>query len=115
MSLYLCVFDGPRELAGADLGSYGDFGAFRRAVAERFEAGQPGARFPVLMRHSDCDGEWSPEECARLDAELAALAAAAAAGPPFGPFTDVDGEDLVSRLRELAEVARRHDRPILFQ
>ncbi|HVW22034.1 MAG TPA: Imm70 family immunity protein [Opitutaceae bacterium] len=115
MSLYLCVFDGPRELAGADLGSYADFGAFRRAVAERFEAGEPGARFPTLMRHSDCEGEWTPAECALLAAELAALAGEAGAGAPFGPFTDVDGEDLIGRLRELAEAARRHDLPILFQ
>jgi len=115
MSLYLCVFDGPRELAGADLGAYADFGAFRRAVADRFGTEEAGARFPALLRHSDCEGEWTPAECAVLAGELAALAGAVAAGPPFGPFTDVDGEDLIARLRELAEVARRHDRPILFQ
>ena len=70
MGLYLCVFDGDEELEGVDVGSYADFDFFRGAVAEILEGGNAGTRYPTLMLHSDCDGEWSVEECIDLEKEL---------------------------------------------
>ena len=140
MGLYLCVFsaaDGA-DLEGVDPGSYADFGAFRTTVAERLEGGQWGTRFPVLMLHSDCDGEWSPAEAAQLGIELAVIQQELSVLPPavfvpgtwqaqlageFGlqpssladSFIDVNGESLLDRLADLATFAVALGRPISFQ
>lgn len=137
MSLYLAIFEGESEVAGVEVGPYADFDAFRRAVAAELEGGAPGSRFPALMLHSDCEGEWSLGDCARLLEELATLARemerlparpypsewqAKAAGA-FGReprsaaecFVDVDGQPLLARLHELARLALDRGRPILFQ
>lgn len=138
MGLYLAVFDGDEELEGVEVGSYADFGLFRDAVADNLEQGAIGSRFPTLMLHSDCDGSWSPEEAARLQVELRQIADEFRRLPPlelkpgswqvevvrglgikatnlYEAFIDVDGEPLIERLAQLAEVSRRSGREILFQ
>lgn len=138
MGLYLCVFDGDEELEGVEVGSYADFGDFRDSIAQQLEGGRRGSRFPVLMLHSDCEGSWAPDEAARLEGELRTIAAEMRERPsvPFRPgswqaeltrqlglklrtlldsYIDVDGEPLVERLIELAEIAQREGKPILFQ
>ena len=137
MSLYLCVFVGEEEADGVEVGGYGDFHALRHAVARDLEGGALGSRFPTLMLHSDCAGEWSVADCAKLRFELAILAAelksrlplpfppgwpaAVAAARGLSPghagesFLDVDGEFLLERLRGLVETALGHGCPILFQ
>src|SRR5262245_49929204 len=84
MGLYLCVFDGDEELDGVEVGIYADFGRFRSAVASHLEDDKTGARYPVLQLHSDCDGEWSVEQCGALEDEL---------------------EDIARRLRKIAPAA----------
>ncbi len=113
MSLYLCVFDGEEELAGLEVGPYARFNALREWVARELEGGAPGSRFPTLVKHSDCDGEWSPEECARLRRELDQIAAESAGRP--GAAEDAEGRPLLDGLRALADEALRRRRPILFQ
>ena len=138
MGLYLCVFEddvSDREIDGVEIGAYDDFHAFRDAVAQVESRGW-GSQFPVLMLHSDCDGEWSGGELFGLHAELAAIKTAFARhqAPDYGPgwqrelasrsghhpvcltdfFIDVDGEPLIERLASLVEVALRHERPITF-
>jgi hypothetical protein len=142
MGLYLCVLAGPPsagddELEAVDVGMYSDFHAFRQAVADRLEPGGWGTRFPTLMLHSDCDGEWTPSEAEALGHELRTIAEEFDRLPaqPFlegwparlarefgiepkslaGCFIDVDGEPLLERLRELAGVAVAAGRPISFQ
>lgn len=137
MSLYLCVVAEGDEVAGVDVGGYGDFNAFRRTVVDELERGCAGSQFPTLIRHSDCDGEWSVEACARLQRELEAIAAAMKVLPPvnfpaewqkntaralgleprnaFESFIDVDGACLVERLLSLAGIALSRKQPILFQ
>jgi hypothetical protein len=140
MGLYLCVFADDatdEELDGVEVGGYGDFGLFRRTVAERLEPGGWGSRFPVLMSHPDSDGTWSPQEAALLETELLTIADEFARLPPvpFGSgwqqtvvrqlglqpvsllrcFIDVDGEPLVNRLVGLCRDAQRVRRDIWFQ
>jgi hypothetical protein len=136
MGLYLCVFDDGDELDGVEVGSYEDFATLRTSVAESLEGGRPGSRFPVLMLHSDCDGEWSPSEAAALARELDAIQAEFGSLPSlpltgwkeeiastFGIaprsladcFFDVDGESLWDRLRGLCALSTTHRLPILFQ
>jgi hypothetical protein len=137
VSLYLCVFDDGEEIDGVEVGPYADFNALREYVAVELEGGRAGALFPVLMGHSDCDGEWSVDDCKALHNELAEISwefalwprlpfpsewqarAARDAGLEHGSalesFVDVDGRPLIPRLEGLAETAIRHGRPILFQ
>jgi len=137
MSLYLCVFAGAREVEGVEVGPYADFNGFRIAIVRELEGGVTGSRFPVLMAHSDCDGEWPVDACGRLRAEIAAIAAAMKDRAPrewvsewqrdaallagvrprnaFESFVDVDGRFLLERLAELVEAALEHQAPILFQ
>ena len=137
MGLYLCVFDGDDELEGVEVGSYGDFGTFRDTVRDRLEQGVPGSRFPILMRHSDCDGMWSPADAELLRLELATIAQEFAIQPPMplhdgwqksvtrtlglSPanlldcFFDVDGEPLLERLQGLCLCSVQRELPILFQ
>jgi len=136
MSLYLCIFRGDDEIDGVDVGSYNDFGRFRDAVAEKLENGRQGSRFPILQLHPDSDGEWTPDECRGLEAELTLIQTELATLPPadFGgdqkdiaeeldlvplnlgdSFIDVDGESLLSRLVGLCRLAVQHKEPVLFQ
>lgn len=115
MSLYLCVFDQNRELAGIEVGSYSDFNAFRQRIVDTLEQGRPGSRFPTLIRHSDCAGEWTVPDCGRLQAELAVIAAETTARRTPVAFSDIEGEPLLDQLAGLVRVALAHGRPILFQ
>jgi hypothetical protein len=137
VGLYLCIFDGDDELDGLEIGSYSDFGHFRDLVAEELESGVHGRRYPVLMNHSDCDGEWSPSEAIALRDELLEIQAQFIALPPsplpegWKPsltkqlrlkpknlsecFFDIDGEPLLQRMIRLAERSMERSLPILFQ
>ena len=92
---------------------------------------------PTLTLHSDCDGQWTPEECDRLQAELDRISQAFLALPPIplkelwqldvaktvglkpktlsDCFFDVDGEPLMARLAGLCQIAIERRQPILFQ
>jgi hypothetical protein len=138
VGLYLHIgVEGESEIDGADLGRYADFGAFRDFVAKSLENGVPGARFPVLMGHSDCDGEWSVDDCRRLQDELLqigeamfAMAALTVNGAwqesvmrekglvprnALESFIDVSGVPVAVRLLQLTAVAIDHGYPIAFQ
>ena len=137
MSLYLCMFQDDDEVDGVALGAYSDFGNFRDTVATALEGGRVGSRFPVLMLHSDCDGEWSVDDCRKLEIELETISAELKVQPPrklfsewqqgvakriglnptnlYDCFMDVDGEPLLERLLDLARLAQRRGLPIVFQ
>ncbi len=137
MGLYLCVFEEDEELEGVEIGSYADFNFFRDAVTATLEQGKAGSVCPTLNNHHDCDGSWSPEESAGLLAELKLAEEALMRHPPvefnspwkkqvaksFGIspknlaecFFDVDGEPLLARLRQLAQISTERNIPILFQ
>jgi hypothetical protein len=137
MSLYLCIFDEDDEIDGVDVGAYSDFGNFRETVTKLLENGRAGSRFPVLMLHSDCEGEWSPAECGKLEKELEIVSNELKQRPPkeffaewqknlarslglhpdnlYECFIDVDGEPLLERLFNLARLAQRRCLPIFFQ
>jgi len=134
MGLYLCVMDADEnEVDGVEVGSYADWDQFRTDVRSLGEA-----KFPTILLHSDCDGEWSPAECAALDRELVAVADGFSRLPPrslapqtwqvevaktFGLrprnlyecYFDVDSEPLIERLQGLSRVAQERGLPILFQ
>ncbi len=137
MGLYLCIFDADEDAEGVDIGAYSDFDFFRSIITEELEAGQPGAKFPTLILHSDCDGEWSVGGCAALEKELKEIATSLKKLPPrpfnavwqravgksqglkpenlLECFIDVDGEPLVSRLILLCRMAQERNMPISFQ
>jgi len=115
VSLYLCIFAGSQEAAGVEVGSYADFNRFRQHIAAQLESGTPGERFPSLLLHSDCEGEWTVTDCQRLREELAVLRAEMAADPALASFRDVEEEILVERLAWLVEAALALRLPILFQ
>jgi hypothetical protein len=137
LGLYLCVWDEVEEVDGVEVGSYVDYGRFIEKVVEHVEGGARGSRCPTLTLHSDCDGQWSPEECIQLRKELNQISQAFAALPPIplselwqqmvaktmglqpkvllDCFFDVDGEPLVARLVNLSQVAIDRGKPILFQ
>jgi hypothetical protein len=137
MGLYLAVFDGGDELDGVEVGTYADFGAFRDAIVENLEDGAPGSRFPVLVLHSDCDGQWSSLEAVALEKELEAISARFRELPPiplsadwqveaarsfgirpqslYDCFFDVDGEPLLERLIGLVRLSQATSFTIFFQ
>lgn len=138
MGLYLCVFENEQhddELDGLELGAYDDFHALRQCVSEVLEDGEWGSRFPTLMNHGDSFGTWTAEECRCLGEELRAIKTGLGEHPPasykgwqaevartlgYEPgtlaafFIDVDGEPLLERLIELADLAASGGRPITF-
>lgn len=137
MGLYLCIFDEDDELDGVEVGSYADFGFFRDTITQHLESGFQGNRYPTLILHPDCDGEWSVEESAKLEQELEAIKSACKALPPVAfhaewqkqlakslglcpqnlceSFIDVDGEPLIDRLLSLCRLSQSRGKPILFQ
>jgi hypothetical protein len=137
MSLYLCLFVSGVEADGVDAGSYSDFNRLRHYIARELENGKPGSRFPNLILHSDCEGEWSAEDSVGLRDELdriieamrerpaenlqpgwqAALAETLRLEPrnALESFIDADGEPLLLRLFGLVETALSAGEPILFQ
>jgi hypothetical protein len=137
MGLCLYVFgadagddDDPEEIAECNVGHYSDFGCFRDTIARHLDA----ERYPTLMQHSDCDGEWTLTEISLLEQELREIVAAFQKLPPEEPsgafehtaeyragakslydcFHNVDGENLFESILELCAVAREHERPITF-
>ena len=138
MGLYLCIFDDEEiEIDGLEVGSYGDFGYFVDTVVRELESGKSGSRFPILTLHSDSDGEWSPDECVTLSANLREISKEFKKRSPapfhsewqlevakllfircetlYDSFIDVDGEPLLERLLELCEKAIATKYPICFQ
>lgn len=137
MGLYLCIFDGDEDVDGVEVGPYADFNALRDYITRELEGGRAGTRFPVLMLHSDSDGEWSLSECETLRDELAEIATEPRKRPAveyvsdwqqvvarsvglvpqnaLESFIDVDGEFLIERLQSLVASARGRGLPILFQ
>jgi hypothetical protein len=134
VSLYLCIFsegDDDDEIAGWQLGHYSDFGCFRDTISQHLGA----TGFPILMEHSDCDGEWSVAELPGLIVELETIGAKFRTLPPEEPraafehtaeyregarslyecFHNVDGENLFDALITLAREGIRAKRPISFQ
>jgi len=137
MGLYLCIFDGNKDVAGVDVGPYADYNALRDYITGELEAGKPGSKFPTFVLHSDCDGEWSVVQCEMLNCELSAIATALKQQPAimfvsdwqklvaksvginpqnaFESFIDADGEFLLERLQSLVASALERRLPIQFQ
>jgi hypothetical protein len=136
MGLCLYIMAQGKELGGSTIGHYSDFYDFRSTVVEKLENGKAGSRFPTLMFHSDCDGEWTPNQCAKLEAELNEITLAFQNMPPFElkgwqrnvadefglqpknlfeSFIDVDGEPLLEQLLLLCRLSQQHRQPILFR
>jgi hypothetical protein len=137
MGLYLCVFDGDEDVEGVEVGSYADFEHFRHTVTSLLEANVQGSRYPTLILHSNCDGEWTPAECISLIGELRdieehfrrlpvanyssdwqrELANDLGLQPQslYDSFIDVDGVPLLQRIRELCELSIDRNAAVLFQ
>jgi hypothetical protein len=137
MGLNLVIFDGEDEIESVDVGGYSDFGNFRDAVTQKLEGGVTGARFPMLMLHSDCDGTWTPKDAAALEKELESISRLFKELSPipfpsdwqkgvaeefglqakslYDCFIDVNGDPLLSRLTKLAKLSQEHNLPIIFQ
>lgn len=136
MGLYLAVFDDDKELDGVEVGKYDDFAFFRDSIVSRLEAGAAGSRFPTLIIHSDCDGEWTPLDARALEEELVTISKEFAEFPAISLdgwkaevakmcairpaklgdcFFDIDGEPLLERLIGLAQLSQQRNLPILFQ
>jgi hypothetical protein len=137
MGLYLVIFDGQNEIGGVEVDDYSDFALFRNTVLDRLEANGLGTRVPTRMLHSDCSGEWTPDESRKLTAELEEIAAGCKELPPaeFAPgwqksvakargieprnlyecFFDPAGKPLVDRLISLARLSSERHLPILFR
>ena len=133
MGLYLCIFteDQEDELGACDVGHYSDFGCFRDTIARHMKA----ADFPVLMTHSDCDGEWTVEQLPALVRELETIGTRFRTLPPEDPqgafehtaeyragaaslydcFHEVNGENLFEALIGLCKQGISSQRPITFQ
>ena len=137
MGLYLCIFssrandhDAAKELGACDVGHYSDFGCFRDTIARHVGR----TKYPVLMDHSDCDGEWTVAEMPRLRAELEEISAVFRTLPPAAPvgafehtaeyrqdatclydcFHDVNGTNLFEALTDLCDIGVQYGRPITF-
>ena len=137
MGLYLAIFEDGDELDGVEVGSYADFAKFRIAVSTNVEDGIDGSRCPILMLHSDCDGEWSFQDSVKLKEELSVISETFMKLPPeafdvswkrevsktFGLlpknlyecFFDVDGEPLLERLLGPVQISIERELPIVFQ
>lgn len=137
MGLYLCVFDGDRELEGVEVGAYSDFELFRVNITRLLEEGHAGTKFPILILHADSDGVWTPAECRALKQELTDISEGLKRFPAvpypsewqrqvgkslglkplslYDSFIDVDGEPLMERLSRLCDVAIKSEQPIVFQ
>jgi hypothetical protein len=122
--------DDPEELAECDVGHYSDFGCFRDTIAAKLDA----QRYPTLMQHSDCDGEWTLAQISALERELKEIGDRFKQLPPQQPkaafehtaeyrrdakslydcFHNVSGDNLFEALLTLCTVAREHGRPITF-
>ena len=52
-------------------------------MVEKLEPAGCGTKFPTLMLHSDCSGEWIPTESEKLAAELEEISARFKELPPI--------------------------------
>ena len=131
MSLYLAIFDGDEDVCGWVFGHYSDFGCFRDIIAAKLNAKD----YPILMMHTDCDGEWTFGELPALRHELESIATAFRRLPPEAPknafehnvelwksarslydcFHNVDGENVFEALVALCDEGIRRNKPIVFQ
>jgi len=131
MSLYLTIFDGDKEVVGWCFGQYSDFGAFRDAIAANLKSSD----YPILMEHSDCDGEWPVGDLPNLKKELQKIAGHFQGIPPSEPqigfehtaqfrteakslyecYHNVDGENVFEALIALCDKGLETRCPILFQ
>jgi len=131
MSLYLTIFDGEEEITGWVFGRYSDLGCFRDTIAEVLKQDD----YPILMQHSDSDGEWTPAELPGLRRELVAIGEHFKQLPPrsfqsafehtaeyrdkvgslYDCFHNVDGENVFEALIALCDEGIRRLRPISFQ
>jgi hypothetical protein len=133
MGLYLCILteDQEDEVGACDIGHYSDFGCFREAIARHMRSED----FPVLMTHSDCEGEWTVEQLPRLKGELETIGAKFRTLPPeelqdafehteeyrasaaslYDCFHEVSGENLFEALITLCDQGISAQRPITFQ
>jgi hypothetical protein len=69
MGLYLCIFDDEgEEITGFQVGHYSDFGVFRDTIVSTIP--NAIAKYPLLMQHSDCDGQWPAHDLPALKSEL---------------------------------------------
>ncbi len=139
MGLYLCTFDTEeKEIDGLEVGSYEYFGIFRECVNEIVEkSSEWGSICPKIMLHSDCDGKWTPNECAEIIIELEKIKLLFQNEQPnqkvielkkniltiyginpsnlYDCFVDVDGENLIDGLATLCKNAIKSNLEILFQ
>jgi len=137
MGLYLCIFDDGQEIDGVEVGAYADFNALRDYIINELEDGKAGSRFKTFILHSDCDGEWSPQECEQLSRELMEIITELKKRQPvaflsdwqkilaksiglhpknaFESFIDVDGEFLLDRILKLVDNAINGRLSIIFQ
>lgn len=131
MSLYLTILDGDEDIAGWVFGHYRDFGCFRDTIAAKLTA----TEYPILMTHSDCDGDWPVSQLPGLRRELESIAAAFRRLPPEEPregfehtaanrqgarslydcFHNVDGENIFEALIALCDEGIERRKPIVFQ
>ncbi|MHC5538350.1 Imm70 family immunity protein [Singulisphaera rosea] len=88
MGLTLCVFisdpneeDEAEEIAECSVGHYSDFACFRETIARHLDS----SRFPTLLEHSDCDGEWTLAEIPMLEREILEIGSAFQGLPPEEP------------------------------
>jgi hypothetical protein len=137
MGLYITVFDGDEEIDGIEVGRYADFEHFRETICVVLEGGIKGSRFPILMLHSNCDGEWSVTELKDLKNELIEIRDELSRNPPVATFDgwrqqlvsmngtmpktlldsffDIDGNILVDRILAIVNIGIDRGLPVLFQ
>ena len=148
MGLYLCIFNQDEEdICGVEVGLYSYFEEFRNSISKYIHKGFVSKVFKrkskfslpmtTLLNHSDCDGSWSVDECARLKLELQEIKQVFTNEPLdlsiielkqdifkfygikpenlFECFIDSDCEFLIDRLIELCDLAIQMNKPIMFQ
>ena len=112
------------------MGHYSDFGCFRDTIERYLGAEQ----FPILLTHSDCEGEWTVKELPALIRELETISAKFRMLPAEEPadafehtaefregakslyesFHDVQGRNLFESLISLCQEGIEAQRLILF-
>ncbi|MEQ1817073.1 MAG: Imm70 family immunity protein [Terricaulis sp.] len=135
--MVLVIYENDEDIDEVAVGSYSDFGALRDYIVRELEHGRPGSRFPTFIRHSDCDGEWTVDECDDLRSELWLIAAEMQARPaiPFPSqwqaqvshdrglrpdsayqcFVDPNAQPVIGEIARLVDLALKKGLPISFQ
>ena len=138
MGLYLVIFDEfDEEVEGVEVGRYKDFSIFSEHIELVYGRAKAESEFPSIFLHSVSDGEWTSIESKKLLIELNIIKNDFKKKPPitfnngwqddlrinyglpnnnlYESFIDIDGELLIDRLIELAEISIKVNSPILFQ